>query len=135
MSEDINRKYGREVVNYRHQSVDFHYLVALYRRADICFINSVMDGMNLVALEFIASQQDRDGVLLVSQFAGCTSLLKTPMTVNPTDAKAIAEKINEALAMPASERRQLQQSLLETVQSNTSETWARNLLTALGVRV
>ncbi|CAF4130244.1 unnamed protein product, partial [Adineta steineri] len=80
----INDKHGR-VVEYRHESVDFNYLVALYRSADVCIISSLVDGLNLVAFEYIAAQRDRSGVLLLSKFAGCSSVFNTPMQFNPMD--------------------------------------------------
>jgi hypothetical protein len=42
----------------------------LYRAADFCLVNSLHDGMNLVAKEFVASRDDEDGVLILSTFAG-----------------------------------------------------------------
>lgn len=38
-------------------------LVAYYRMADRTLVNSVYDGMNLVAKEYVASQVDETGVL------------------------------------------------------------------------
>ena len=34
----------------------------LYRAADFCLVNSLHDGMNLVAKEFVAARDDEDGV-------------------------------------------------------------------------
>ena len=38
----------------------------LYRAADFCLVNSLHDGMNLVAKEFVAARDDEDGVLMLS---------------------------------------------------------------------
>ncbi len=44
----------------------------LYRAADFCLVNSLHDGMNLVAKEFVAARDDHDGVLILSTFAGAS---------------------------------------------------------------
>ena len=43
-----------------------------YRAADLCFVSSLHDGMNLVAKEFVAARDDERGVLVLSQFAGAS---------------------------------------------------------------
>ena len=46
-------------------------LVAFYRDADVALVTPLRDGMNLVAKEFVASQDDENpGVLILSPFAG-----------------------------------------------------------------
>lgn len=57
-------------IHYLDQSMTFEELCALYFRADVMFVTSLRDGMNLVAFEFIACQAKRNGVLVLSEFAG-----------------------------------------------------------------
>ena len=46
-------------------------LVAFYRDANVALVTPLRDGMNLVAKEFVASQDDDNpGVLILSPFAG-----------------------------------------------------------------
>src|SRR6266540_699189 len=40
------------------------------RAADVCYVSSLHDGMNLVAKEFVAARDDERGVLVLSQFTG-----------------------------------------------------------------
>src|SRR5262249_1185614 len=40
------------------------------RGADLCYVSSLHDGMNLVAKEFVAARDDEQGVLILSEFAG-----------------------------------------------------------------
>lgn len=54
----------------------FAELCALYRLSDALIITSIRDGMNLVAQEYIACQQDKHGPLILSEFAGVKKLLK-----------------------------------------------------------
>jgi trehalose 6-phosphate synthase len=41
-----------------------------YRAADVCYVSSLHDGMNLVAKEFVAARDDDRGVLVLSEFTG-----------------------------------------------------------------
>jgi len=81
-------------------------MAALYRMADACLVSPLLDGMNLVAKEFIACQLDAAGVLLLSEFAGAHDELTGALSVNPYDADACAVAIARALEMPVEERRQ-----------------------------
>ena len=123
----INDKHGR-VIEYRHESVDFNYLVALYRMADICIISSLVDGLNLVAFEYVVAQNGLGGVLLLSKFAGCSSILQTPMQFNPMDCDELARLIKEALELSETKRKKIQRNLFKVVTSNTSAHWATTLL-------
>lgn len=62
-------------VQFIYNSVNFNELVALYRLADICLVTSTRDGMNLVAYEYVATQTDKHGVLILSEFAGAAQSL------------------------------------------------------------
>ena len=69
-------------INWRHGQgtwrpiafVNEHYgpeqVFGLYRIAAGCVVSSLHDGMNLVAKEFVASRDDGQGVLVLSQFTG-----------------------------------------------------------------
>ena len=76
-----------------------------YRAADVCFVSSLHDGMNLVAKEFVASRDDERGVLMLSQFAGASRELPEALIVNPYDADQCAAALHLALTMPADEQR------------------------------
>ena len=81
-------------------------MAALYRMADVCLVTSLQDGMNLVAKEFIASQHDERGVLILSELAGAAEAAAWSTPVNPYDPEGVADALARALAMPADERRQ-----------------------------
>ena len=52
-------------------------LVAFYRDANVALVTPLRDGMNLVAKEFVASQDDDNpGVLILSPFAGAGGRLR-----------------------------------------------------------
>ena len=61
---------GSVPIHYQNRSSSSVELAALYRLADVFMVTPLRDGMNLMAKEFIACQEDRNGVLLLSEFAG-----------------------------------------------------------------
>ena len=77
-----------------------HEVYEYYRAAELCFVSSLHDGMNLVAKEFVASRDDEAGVLLLSQFTGAARELPEALIVNPYDADQCATALNVALTMP-----------------------------------
>ena len=72
----------------------------LYRAADFCIVNSLHDGMNLVAKEFVAARDDEDGVLILSTFAGASRELVEAVLINPFDVTETAAAIQLAIDMP-----------------------------------
>ena len=76
-----------------------------FRAADLCFVSSLHDGMNLVAKEFVAARNDDRGVLILSQFTGAARELPEALIVNPYDADQCAAALRVALAMPEEEQR------------------------------
>ena len=55
-------------------------------------MTSLHDGMNLVAKEFVASRDDEDGVLILSQFTGACRELTDALHVNPYDIEQLARR-------------------------------------------
>jgi len=107
---------------------DEHYsraeLTALYRNADVAIVSPVRDGMNLVAKEYVASQLDGDGALVLSEFAGAAEALGDgALVVNPYDVDAFADTIEAALAMPAATRRRRMRTLRERVAGEDRDAW------------
>jgi trehalose 6-phosphate synthase len=100
----------------------------LYRAADFCLVNSLHDGMNLVAKEFVAARDDFDGVLILSTFAGASRELVEALLVNPFDVTETAAAIEAALDMPRSERRERMRLMRRTVKENNVYRWAGRML-------
>jgi trehalose 6-phosphate synthase len=107
----------------------------LYRAADFCIVNSLHDGMNLVAKEFAAARDDEDGVLILSTFAGASRELLEALLVNPFDVSETAAAIETAIMMPRDQRRERMQLMRRTVKENNVYRWAgRMLMDAARVR-
>jgi trehalose 6-phosphate synthase len=100
----------------------------LYRAADFCLVNSLHDGMNLVAKEFVAARDDEDGVLILSNFAGASRELTEALLVNPFDVGETAQAIAAALDMSREERRKRMQLMRRTVSESNVYRWAGRML-------
>jgi trehalose 6-phosphate synthase len=105
---EINERFGTgewRPIHLVKQSLPAERLAIIYRMADVCLISSLQDGMNLVAKEFVASQVDRRGVLLLSEFAGAAEeMADGAVLINPYDPEGCALKIRDALTLPLDER-------------------------------
>ncbi len=103
----INGKYGslswRPLV-YEYRSLPFAEMVARYSISDVGLITPLRDGMNLVAKEYLACQEDGPGVLILSEMAGAAAELSEAILINPTDREEMAAAIAQALAMSEHER-------------------------------
>jgi len=110
---------------YLRRSITRPELAALYAAADVAWIASLRDGMNLVAKEYVACQRDRGGVLVLSEFAGAAGEMGEAIRVNPYDVPGSADALERALTMPEDERLERQAALLHRVRSNTAIAWAR----------
>jgi trehalose 6-phosphate synthase/phosphatase len=115
-------------INSLHRSLSEEEVAALYRAADVMLVTPLRDGMNLVAKEFVATRTDRDGVLVLSEFAGAASELGEALQVNPYDMDALARRIRQALLMPESERRSRMRALRLRVMSHDAERWAQSFI-------
>ena len=117
---EINDRFGTsdwQPVHLIKQSLPAERLAVLYRAADVCIVASLRDGMNLVAKEFIASQLDHRGVLLLSRFTGASEELEDALTINPYDPEDFSRILRDALSMPAEERARRMESMQRSLRT------------------
>jgi trehalose 6-phosphate synthase/phosphatase len=127
----INSQYataGWVPIHSMHRSLPEEEVTALYRAADVMLVTPLRDGMNLVAKEFVASRVDRDGVLVLSEFAGAASELGEALHINPYDVDQMARRFREALLMPVMERRARMRALRLRVMSHDADRWSQSFL-------
>ena len=131
----INGDYGEldwMPVRYIHRNVARKRLPGLYRVADVALVTPLRDGMNLVAKEFIAAQDQADpGVLVLSRFAGAAEQLKQALLVNPYDIHGTADTVQRALQMPLVERQERHQQLLRNIRRYDVHWWRQSFLDTL----
>ena len=116
----INRRFRQET------------LFGFYRASRVGMVTPLRDGMNLVAKEFVASQDPEDpGVLVLSRFAGAARELKAALIVNPFDVDQVADALDRALVMPLDERRARYQTMSSHLLGNDVHAWREAFLAAL----
>lgn len=119
-------------VRYIHRTVARRRLPGLYRAACVGVITPLRDGMNLVAKEYVASQDAADpGVLVLSRFTGAAEQLAEALPVNPYDIHGTAETLQLALAMPLAERQARHDALLRRIREHDVHRWCADFLEAL----
>ena len=101
---------------------------AYYRAAELCFVSSLHDGMNLVAKEFVAARDDEHGVLILSQFTGAARELPEALVVNPYDADQCAAALHMALTMPLTEQQDRMRLMRGLVAEFNVYRWAGRML-------
>ena len=131
----INGTYGEASwtpIRYVNRAHSRTALAGLYRSARAALVTPLRDGMNLVAKEYVASQDMEDpGVLILSRFAGAAVECKPALLVNPYDPDAVSASIRRALSMPLEERRARQAALMQALKANDIEDWPDKFLAAL----
>ena len=130
----LNGKYAtllNSPIHFIHGSIPFVDLCALYALADIALVTPLIDGMNLVAKEFIACQRENSGLLILSEFAGAAEELFNALLVNPYDSAAVAGTLTNALALPKEERRSRMLPMRERIMRYDARHWARTFINDL----
>jgi trehalose 6-phosphate synthase len=127
----INLRFGSErhkpviMLEADHEPKDvFRYL----RAADLCFVASLQDGMNLVCKEFVSAHNDERGVLVLSAFAGAARELEHALLVNPWDVDATASVLAQALRMHPREQRHRMRRMRNIVARRSAHQWAEQII-------
>ncbi len=131
LAEDINGRWAsgsyRPIVllrSHHEPATVFRY----YRAAELCYVSSLHDGMNLVAKEFVAARDDEQGVLILSQFTGAARDLTEALIVNPYDLRQASDAMAAALRMPAEEQRERMRSMRRLLAEFNVYRWAGRML-------
>ena len=128
---DINERFGTpdwEPIVLVHENVHAELLAAVYRAADLCLVSSLQDGMNLVAKEFVASQVDEHGVLVLSRFTGAAEEIEDAVLINPCNVGGFADGIRTALEMEPDERRRRMRAMRAQLHRSTIFDWLESIL-------
>jgi trehalose 6-phosphate synthase len=127
----INARFGggsyRPIV-WLERHVEAPDVFRFYRAADACHVNSLDDGMNLVAKEFVAARDDEQGVLVLSRFAGAAAELPQALSVNPYDVDQVADTLADALTLPPQDQAVRMRAMRAQVAEHNVYRWAGRLL-------
>jgi trehalose 6-phosphate synthase len=122
---------GRPAISYLHSSYPREEMAALYRAADIMVVTPYRDGMNLVAKEYVASQYDDAGALVLSEFAGAADELRQAWLVNPYDINGMKSALLEAYQADEKDLTKRMKAMRKTVKKHDVAAWADSFMTAL----
>ena len=116
----INRGYSRST------------LVGFFRVSRVGLVTPLRDGMNLVAKEYVASQDPEDpGVLVLSRFAGAAQQLPEALIVNPYDVVGVGEALQRALRMRPEERKERWSAMFKRLMQQNVQRWQDDFLKSL----
>ncbi len=130
----INGRFARAAwtpVHYLYRNYPFASLVGAYIAADVMLVTPLRDGMNLVALEYVAARRDNTGSLILSEFAGAAERLDDALIVNPYDLDGLARALYSAVMMSPEEQEQRMSRLRRSVGRWDVHSWARQNLEAI----
>ena len=133
--EQINSQFATaswQPIIYQEDPVSHDNLMPLFRQCQICWVNSLKDGMNLVAKEYIAAQDEQNaGILILSKNAGAAHQLQQAILVDPNSNDSMIEGLYQALTMTKQQREQRHQSLLQGIYETDIDTWRAHFLADL----
>jgi trehalose 6-phosphate synthase len=131
----INGQYADpdwQPVRYINRGYSRRALVGFFRVSRVGLVTPLRDGMNLVAKEYVASQDPRDpGVLVLSRFAGAAQQLPEALIVNPYDVVGVGEALQTALRMRREERTERWSAMFDRLMRNNVQTWKDEFLKTL----
>lgn len=118
-----------QAITYSENVLGHEKLMTAFYHSDIGWINSLKDGMNLVAKEYIAAQNpDNPGVLLLSRYTGAAAQMQAAVIIDPHQPTSIVQGLKTALTMPLAERQERYQTLLQGLQNYDIHTWQQHFL-------
>ncbi len=128
----INGKFGTidwTPILYQFKNLPFEELAALYSSGDVLLVTPLMDGMNLVSKEYVATKGN--GVLILSECAGSYEELRNTITVNPNDIKEMASSIKKALELTDEEKIKINTPLQAYLKKYSIHWWAEKFIKSL----
>ena len=118
-------------IEYIYGYATFEELISLYQLAEIAYITPLVDGMNLVAKEYVASKTDNNGVLILSKTAGAAEELKEAIIVDPNNKDSMLNSLIDALSMDEFEKKKRLDGMRKHISSHTVIDWSDDFMSSL----
>jgi trehalose-6-phosphate synthase len=118
-------------VEYLPTALGFAEVVDAYLAADVFWVTSLQDGMNLTAKEFVIAHAAAGlaGVLVLSRHTGAAEELGGPaLLTDPRSPADLVEVLRAALVLTPAERRARLRRLAEIVRRRSPTRWADQIL-------
>ncbi len=123
-------------VHYLHRGLPQQQLAAYYAVAAAMLVTPLIDGMNLVAKEYVTVQQARrgSGALVLSEFTGAAVELREAVPCNPFDVEGLSYRIEHALGLPASTRRTAVATMARRIRGHDVHRWVAQQIADIAAR-
>jgi trehalose 6-phosphate synthase len=120
-------------VHYLYRGLPPQQLAAYYALAAGLLVTPLIDGMNLVAKEYVTVQHARhgSGSLVLSEFTGASAELRQAITCNPFDVEGLSQRIEHALRLPARARRSALTAMARHVRQHDVHRWVAGQLASI----
>ncbi len=134
---EINQAYSVDdwqPIEYLASTLSFTEVIDSYLAADVLWVTSLQDGMNLTAKEFVAAQTAAggSGVLVLSHYTGAAEELgAAALLTDPHSPEDLIEKLMLALTLSPKERQARLQRLADLLGHHPPLTWASQIIAAI----
>lgn len=124
---------GDVPVHYLYRGLSQQQLAAYYAAASALLVTPLIDGMNLVAKEYVTVQQarDGDGALVLSEFTGAAAELREAVQCNPFDVEGLSYRIEHALSLSRDARQAAISAMARRVRTHDVHRWVEGQLAAI----
>jgi trehalose-6-phosphate synthase len=121
-------------IHYLYRGLPPQQLAAYYAAADALLVTPLIDGMNLVAKEYVIVQHARrgSGSLVLSEFTGAAAELREAVPCNPFDVEGLSYRIEHALGLQASTRRAALTTMARRIRGHDVHHWVDRQLADIG---
>jgi trehalose 6-phosphate synthase/phosphatase len=134
LARSINEKFGTafwEPVYFINRVLPYEELLAFYGVADVALVTPLVDGMNLMAKEYLYVRGGEGGALILSKKAGAADELPQAYQVDPNNSEEIVSALKECLTVSSSQLTCRNAPMLEHLGEQTVVKWARDFVTRL----
>lgn len=129
-----NKKYRTkewQPIHYDYKFLTQEELVSLYNVAEVFLVATFRDGLNLLIKEYLASRDEKAGVIVCSEFIGGAQELTEAIIFNPNNHREFINSLLKALTMPEDEKISAFNKMKRRLERNNALDWAVNFMEGL----
>lgn len=118
-------------IHYITRSLSIKPVCGIYAAGDVALVTPLRDGMNLVAKEYLACHDGREGSLVLSNMCGAADELTDAFIVNPYDIDMVCEALHKALEISPQEACARNVRMQARLKVRTAANWSQTFLETL----
>ena len=152
LAQELRDEFGPDVIDFVIGAIDHSMKFAALRIADCLIDTSLKDGLNLIPFEYCAARLSLTaadespasryesnlstgtsaycpvGVMIISEFTGCSRVLVGAIKINPWNTERVVDSMMHAVQMPNGEKRRHFAPDANYVASHSLIKWATDFL-------